>query len=55
MNMLHTLVATLVENFSTVSQAFYACFHLGIALSVATVLAGLASLIYPLFRRSFRI
>ena len=54
MNLLHTLVATIIENFPAVLGALTDCFHLGVVLSYLTVFAGIASSGYFLLRRDSR-
>jgi hypothetical protein len=54
MNLLHTLVAALIENFSTVAGVLSACFRLGVALSYLTVFACTVSFVYFLLYRSSR-
>lgn len=54
MNLLHTLVATIIENFSTVTGVVSDCFHLGVALSWLTAFACIASSAYFFARRGSR-
>jgi hypothetical protein len=54
MNLLHSLVATLIENFPAVLGALYACFRLGVLLSYLTAVVGLGASAHKLLRRSPR-
>jgi len=51
MNLLHALVAAVIENFSTISRVLSACFRLGVVLSYLTAFACVASAAYFRFRR----
>ena len=54
MNLLHTLVATLIENFPTVLGILSACFHLGVTLSCLAAALGITSWAYSFLRGSLR-
>lgn len=54
MNLLHALVAALIENFPAVLGVLATCFHLGIFLSCFTFAAGVAASAYSLARRFSR-